>query len=38
MSQDILDEIIAILIAGNVNEWNAGTIEAAFAHTIEVPT
>jgi hypothetical protein len=38
VSQDVLNEIIAILIAGNVNKWNAGTIKTTFAYTTQVAT
>jgi len=34
--QDVLDEIIAVLIAGDVNQGNARTIKTTFTDTIEV--
>jgi hypothetical protein len=32
-----LNQVVAILIAGNVNKWDPGSISSAFADTIQVP-
>jgi hypothetical protein len=34
VSQNVLNEIVAILVAGNINEWNSRTIKATFADAI----
>lgn len=36
MREDVLDEIVAILVAGNVYEGDARTIHAALANSIQV--
>lgn len=36
MGQDVLNKVIAILIAGNVDEWNARAVATPLADTIEV--
>ena len=36
--QDVLDEIVAVLVAGNVDQRDAWTIKPALADTVEVPT
>jgi hypothetical protein len=36
VSQDVLDEIVAILVAGDVDQRNTRTINASFAHTVQV--
>ena len=36
MSQDVLDEVVAILITCNVDQWDARTIKAALTNTIKV--
>lgn len=36
MSKDVLDEIVAVLVTGNVDEWYAWTIVTTFANTIKV--
>ena len=36
MSQDVLDEIIAVLVAGDINQRNARAVDSTLAHTIEV--
>lgn len=38
VGQDVLDQIVAILVAGDVDERDAGTIVATLADTIEVAT
>lgn len=38
MSKNVLNEIVAVLVAGNVNEWDAWTVVAAFANTIKIST
>ena len=38
MGQDVLDQVVAILVAGNVNEWDPGTVRTALAHTVKVST
>ncbi len=38
VSEDVLDEIIAVLITGNVNKGNTRTVKTTFAHTIQVTT
>lgn len=34
--EDILDEIVAVLVTGNINERDPGPIEAAFADAVQV--
>ena len=34
--QNVLDEIVAVLVAGNINEWNSRTIKTTFADSIQV--
>lgn len=36
VSQDILDQVVAVLITGNVDQRNAGSVVAAFADAVEV--
>jgi hypothetical protein len=36
VGEDVLDEIVAILIAGNVNKWDTWAIDTTFADSIEV--
>lgn len=36
--EDPLDQIIAILVAGNINQWNSSAVSATFADTIKVAT
>lgn len=36
VGQDVLDEIIAILVAGNVDQRNARAVEATLADSVEV--
>lgn len=38
VSKNVLNEIVAVLVAGNVNEWDTGTVVAAFANTIKIST
>lgn len=38
MSQNVLNEIVAILVAGNIDEWNSRTIKTTFADAIQVAT
>lgn len=38
VSKNVLDEIVAVLVAGNINEWNTGTIVAAFTDTVKIAT
>jgi hypothetical protein len=38
VSKNVLNEIVAVLVAGNVNEWDAWTVVAAFANTIKIST
>lgn len=37
VGQDVLNEIIAILVAGNVNQRNARTVETTLADSVKVP-
>lgn len=37
MGQDVLNQVIAVLVAGDVNERNAGPVGTALANTIQVP-
>jgi hypothetical protein len=37
MSEDVLDEVIAILVTGNIDQRDPRTVMSAFADTIEVP-
>lgn len=34
--QDVLDEVIPVLIAGNIDEWDPWTVHATFADAVEV--
>ena len=36
--ENVLDEIVAVLVAGNINEWNSRTIKTTFADSIQVAT
>jgi hypothetical protein len=36
MSENVLNEIIAVLITCNVDQWNTRAIEATFANTIKI--
>ena len=36
VGQDVLNQVVSVLVASNVDEWNAWTIWAAFADTVEV--
>lgn len=36
VGQDVLNEIIAILVAGNVNQWNTRTVKTALADPVKV--
>lgn len=36
MSEDVLDEVVAILVTRNVDEWNTGTIHTPLADSIEI--
>lgn len=36
VGQDVLNEVIAILIAGNVNQWNTRTVETTLADSVKV--
>ena len=36
VSKNVLNEIVAVLVAGNINEWNTWTVIAAFANTIKI--
>jgi hypothetical protein len=38
VSQNVLDEIVAVLVTGNINEWNSRTIKTTFADSIQVAT
>jgi hypothetical protein len=38
VSQNVLNEIVAILVAGNINKWNSRTIKTTFADAIKVAT
>lgn len=38
VGQDVLDQVVAVLITGNINEWNARSVGTAFADTIQVST
>jgi hypothetical protein len=38
MCQDILDEIIAVLITGNINQRDAWSVETPFTDTVEIAT
>ena|SRR5277367_2183054 len=38
VSKNVLDEIVAVLVAGNINEWNSRTIKTTFADSIQVAT
>lgn len=34
--QNVLNEIVAILIASNINQGDARTIDSAFAYTVKI--
>jgi len=34
--KNVLDEVVTVLIAGNVDEWDTWTVRASFADTIEI--
>lgn len=36
VGQDVLNEIIAILVAGNVDQWNTRTVKTTFADSVKV--
>lgn len=36
VGQDVLNEIIAILVAGNVNQWNTRTVKTTLADSVKV--
>jgi hypothetical protein len=36
VGKNVLDEIVAVLIAGNIDEWDTWTIRTPFADTIEI--
>ena len=38
VSENVLDEIVAVLVAGDVDQWNAGAIETTLTDTIQVAT
>ena len=38
VGENVLDEIVAVLVAGDVDQWNARTIETTLTDTIKVAT
>lgn len=36
LCQDPLDQVIAILVAGNIDQWNTGSVDPAFTNSIQV--
>lgn len=38
VSQNVLNKIVAILVAGNINEWNSRTVKTTFTDAIQVAT
>lgn len=36
MGQDVLNEVVAVLVAGNVDQRDPGTVDAAFADAVQV--
>lgn len=36
VSKDVLDEIVSILVAGDINEWDARTVVTACTDTVEI--
>lgn len=36
VGQDVLNEIITILVAGNVNQWNTRTVKTTLADSVKV--
>lgn len=36
VSQDVLNEVVAVLVAGDVDQWDARTIETTFTDTIKI--
>jgi hypothetical protein len=38
VGDDVLDEVISVLVAGDVNEGDARSVDAALADAVEVPT
>lgn len=38
MGEDVLNQIISILVACNVDQWNPRTVKASFTDSIEITT
>lgn len=38
VGEDILNEVVAVLVTRNIDQWNARTIKATLADTVEVAT
>jgi hypothetical protein len=38
VGENVLDEIVTVLIACDIDEWNARTIMATFTNSIEIAT
>jgi len=36
VSENILDEVVAVLVAGDVDQWNARTIETTLTDTVKI--
>jgi len=36
VSENVLDQVISVLVACNINQWNAWPIKTTFANTIEI--
>ena len=37
VGKDVLDQVVSVLVAGDVNQRDSGTIDPALAHAVEVP-
>jgi hypothetical protein len=38
VSENVLDEVVAVLVAGDVDQWNARTIETTLTDTVKIAT
>jgi len=36
VGEDVLDEVVSVLVAGNVNEWNTRTVCTTLANSIQI--
>lgn len=38
VGEDVLNQVVAVLVAGNVNQGDTGAVDSTLAHTVEVAT